>query len=108
MTNLKESISKITSVAEYNLQSMIEKSNLIIAHAVTEAMLEHNDLVEVDIGIGILIIHKDGQDIIYKFIPSAKLKSAVNYCIEYNESPLAMELDTSLGDRINTTYKELF
>jgi hypothetical protein len=107
MTKLLDDLCCLTTVATYNMTQLRKLSESIIGHAVSEGVLDNEEIVEIDIGIGTLYI-KIEDDIKYKFIPSDKLSSVVKQAVETRTSPLNTEIDETLGKRIMNTYKDLF
>mgnify|MGYP003304975037 FL=1 len=60
-----------------------------------------------DLGIGILYIKFEGNEVKYKFIPSKKLEENISFTVLHKQSPLVFSLETALKDRIENAYKEL-
>lgn len=111
MIDIKKDLSQLTGVAEYNIQSLFDKINLIISHTVCESLIEHRNETSIDLGFGNLIIYINDDNIVYKFIPSNKLETSISTYTEMCDrlsTPLTKKCDKVLGERINSTYKELF
>lgn len=107
MNKLIEDLSTITTISEGTLLSLNDKVISCICHSVFESVQEKESLTKMDIGIGILYIKCEGSDIKYKFIPSKKLEESVASTVISNKSPLVYQVETSLKERVETTYKNL-
>lgn len=107
MTKLIEDLATLTTISQNALVSLNEKSYSCICHSVCESMIEGKPLTEIDLGIGILYIKCEEDQIKYKFIPSKKLEENVTFTVKNKVSPLVLEVETSLKDRIESTYKNL-
>ena len=108
MKNLLEDLSILTTIAKYNLDNLTEKSISIITHDVLESMQDGEDITSIDIGIGVLNILHNHNEIKYKFVPSKKLDDNIYLTCKTGESKLSLDIDTALGERIQSTYKDLF
>ena len=108
MSNLLEDLSVITRVCKYNFDELASKSVAIISHSVEESLRNKENITEVDIGIGTLLIKNEEETLLYKFIPSKKLEESVKTTVTSRKSPLAVMIDETLGRRITNTYKDLF
>ena len=98
----------LTTIQRKALVKLVNKSNYIICNAVTEMLLADEDLCEINIGIGTIMIKKIGNEIKYKFVPSAKLNSSIVEIFTEGSNPLSDVLELALKDKIENTYKELF
>lgn len=107
MNKLVTDISSITSISKLALENLVEKSCNCICHCVQESVLNQESVTSVDIGIGILYIKFENDEIKYKFIPSKKLEDCVSFTVLNKESPLVFALETALKNRIENSYKEL-
>lgn len=107
MNKLIEDLSIITTISQHALTNLNEKSIACISHSVCESLLSGNNITEIDIGIGILYIKCEVDQIKYKFIPSSKLEESVVHTVKHKKSPVQYCIETSLKDRIETTYKNL-
>jgi hypothetical protein len=102
-----DDVSTLTSISKLALENLVEKCNICICHDVFEEVSVGNDLIDIDIGIGMLYIKLEDGMIKYKFIPSKKLEESVQKTVSNKESPLVGILDTTLKDRIENAYKNL-
>lgn len=107
ISKLSQDLSNITGIPKLTLDNLNDKIISCIGHAVYEASLNKEPVVELDLGFGILYIKMENLDIKYKFIPNTKLESLISFTILNKESPLVLDAEKSLKTRIEKTYKEL-
>ena len=107
MNKLIEDLSTITTISEGVLNGLNDKAILCICHSVFEQIREKESLTRIDIGVGILYINCEGDNVKYKFIPSKKLEESVDKTISTNKSPLVLQVDNTLRERLSAAYKNL-
>lgn len=107
MRKLVEDLSALTNVPINTLSNMVELSRKNIAHCVYESVMEHRAITEINIGVGILYIKYEGDEVTYKFVPSKLLEKEVIQTISTRSSPLVESIETSIRSKIENTYKEL-
>lgn len=107
-TEVIKDLSSLTSLSATSLRKTFDKVEDIICHAIYEAYLDSEDIAEIDLGIGTLIVLCDSNNIKYKFQPSERLENAVVDSINNNKDVLISDIEESLKQRIINTYKELF
>ena len=107
MMNLINDVSSLTNVSERTLKKLMPAVEYSIANSVYERHLAHEDLLEIDTGIGILHIKLSEDNIKYRFVPSKHMEEIIKQCIEYGTSPLLTKLTTDLEEKIEHAYKEL-
>jgi hypothetical protein len=105
---LNVDLSNITNIPKLCLDNLFFKAEDCIAYCVQENLVKQEPLTSIDIGVGILYIKLIDDKISYKFIPSTSLEDKVRGAIIDQENPLLYKLETSLGDRIKSTYKGLY
>lgn len=103
-----EQISKITTIPVLTLKKLFSNIQKYICHVVLENFLNKNVESCVDIGFGKLNIYIESDRILYKFIPSAKFETQLIDTITKKESPLVIEAEDILVQKIINTYKDLF
>ena len=107
ISKLTQDLSAITGIPKLTLDNLVEKADICIAHSLYETSLKKEILTEIDIGIGMLYIKLEGNQIKYKFIPSEKLEQFISFSLVNKESPLILDAEKALKTRIEKTYKEL-
>ena len=108
MNELLKDLSLLTGIHYTNLTFLNTHAINAISHTVLESLLDGQKLTEIDIGIGVLKILCEENEIKYKFIPNETLNSKVLYTVKHKESPVCKRIDEKLGERINNAYKDLF
>lgn len=107
MNKIIDDLSAITTISNHALVNLVEKAMSCICHDVCENIISGNPLTEIDIGIGVLYIKLEGENIKYKFLPSKKLEEYVASTVELKISPLVLQVDEAFRQRIESTYKDL-
>ena len=108
MIDLIDNLSKVSTVPKVQLEELVEKLDLCIAHEATQ-IAETYDMnqQELDIGIGVLKLKYTQEGISYRFIPSKKLEKMIIQGIKSGNSPLTTLCENVLTDKILKTYKDL-
>ena len=108
MTNkLINDLALLTTISVNALSLLNDRALSCICHSVYENLLSAEPLTSIDIGIGTLYIKCEEDEIKYKFIPSKKLEECVSLTVQDKCSPLVHQVETTLKDRIESTYKDL-
>ena len=105
--NLVDNLGSLTLIKSSILNKQVEISENCICDYILEAIENDEDIVSIDIGIGMLYINISADEISYKFIPNKKLEKKIVKTIETRESPLVTQIENKLNQRILNTYKEL-
>lgn len=107
MINIVEDVSKITTIPKSYLDKLNEKAVWCICDGIQDELIQGNNIIELDIGIGTLLISSEQENIRYKFIPSEYLEKSINETVTYEHSPLQDQLEQSLINKIVNTYKDI-
>lgn len=107
-TNLKSDISLLTTINEKALDKLTDKVLWCISDAVEKALLNNDNIAEIDLGFGILMISILDNNVKYKFIPSKNLEKSVNDTIINEKNILVDVLEESLVNKITNVYKDMF
>lgn len=107
MDSLINDLATITTIPPNSLQKLKEKEIYIICNDVEESTIQGNNITEINIGIGNLIIEVDKGFINYKFTPSSKLEKNLVSTIVNKKNPLTYVLEESLASKITKTYKDM-
>lgn len=107
MKDVLTDLSALCGVKRFNLDGLASQLTYLISHYITCARAEKTDVVELDIGIGTLILKLDDIEVKYKFIPSNQLSKEVINGYNSKDSVLIQKADKLIGQRINKTYREL-
>ena len=99
--------SNITTISEKTLHKLLTKAIYCMTDATVDTLLAENDIVDLDIGIGILSIKLEKDTLLYKFTPSSELESAIKESVLNERNLLEDAFDSALVERVTNTYKDL-
>lgn len=108
MNILNTDLAILTSIPQDTLDKLTEKSIWCIGHDFYESILGNQNISEIDIGIGKLIISDEEDSIKYKFIPSDNLEKTLLDISLTHKEPLQVILEKWLCSKITNTYKDIF
>lgn len=108
MIDIINDTATITTIPRNTLVQLEKRFEQCITSAIYSAAITSDDTVELDIGIGVLIICWSEEEIKYKFIPSNSLESSVTAAIVDKKCDLIESMEKSLTNKIINVYKELF
>ena len=108
MVNLNQDLADLTTIPKLQIDNLNKIQNSLICHYVAEAKQNGEDLIVIDIGLGTVSIKLEQEEIKYKFTPSHKLEVGVKHTVTHGESPLVVDAETVIRDRICNAYKDLF
>lgn len=108
MTDLVQDLSTLTTIPVSSLSRLADKCKDIISYSVYESLQESENVISVDIGIGILYINVNEDSIQYKFVPSLSLEKTICKTVEGKQKPIIEDIEKTLKNRILAVYKELF
>lgn len=106
--NLTEDLSELTTIQLASLNRLIKQSMWIICDAVENAVQNKEDTIDIDIGLGLIKIKFDNEEVKYRFVPKPTLEEGVSKAIVEEQNPLQLALEQSLADKITNVYKEFF
>jgi hypothetical protein len=106
--NIVKDTAVLSTVPEKAIKKIIDKMVYAIAEAVVEARLTNKSVIELDIGLGILLIRFGDDSIQYKFVPGDKLEESVKNSFINQQNLLEDVLDASLVNKLTNIYKDLF
>lgn len=103
-----QDVSDLTTMPKNQICELLNKIATISCHDVKEQMDEGVCETELDLYIGKLYVLVQDEQIKYKFIPSKKFENMMSKTVQTGESPLIRTIETTLRDRLQSTYKDLF
>lgn len=104
---LTKDISGITSIKNNVIQKLNHIGELCICDYINELDMLNEDVLQIDIGIGIISILVKDDELEYSFYPSNTLEKSLIRTIEKKESPLVKLSEINLENKINSTYKDI-
>lgn len=102
--NAINDLSTLTRVPNKILNDLVTKLNLCIGSSIHDALLEKEEAVVINIGIGTLSVNLIDMDC--KFIPSKDLKSTIKKSIAEKIDPVEYETEEALIQKLLTIYQE--
>lgn len=105
--NLKKDLSTLTTVEEKVFNKLIQKIEWCINDSIESAIINNEDVVNVDVGIGNLIIKID-DTIKYRFMPSKQFEKSLLNTITNERNDLKLNLENSLVSKLQNVYKSFF
>lgn len=106
MTDLIKDISTITTIPVLTLEKLIDRAQWIICDSIENSLQNKENVVEIDIGLGKLIIKVETDNVFYKFIPSNSFEKDIIDTVVNKKNPLQINAEESLGKKFATIYKE--
>lgn len=106
--NIKGDLSTLTTIDESVFTKLITKVEWCISDGIEKAILSGDNIVNFDIGIGILSINIDDNNIKYKFKPSQKLEKVIINTVENEGNSLILNIEDSLISKLTNVYKNFF
>lgn len=100
-----DNLGTLTKVPNRILTELVNLTNLCIASAISDAKLQEQTTLSLNIGIGTL-----GVDLINmecKFVPSKDLKLAIKTALDGAEDPLAVEIEQAMVDKLIAICEEV-
>ena len=102
-----EELSTITGIAKNGMLKLFDNMQLCICNDALESLHSGEEICELNIGLGKLLLRVDDDEILYKFIPSNQLEKQLIDTIKNDSSPLIAQAENYLCKRFTNTYKEL-
>ena len=106
--DLIKDVAELAVTKKLFLDKLINIADYCISDYILEAKLSDEDMISIDIGIGVLQILITSREVQYNFIPSTKLEKSIIETYQTENSVLSETISESLVSRMLTTYKELF
>ena len=107
MRNLSSDLSTLSTMQENDIQKLVYLSKLIISHNIYEDIILHNDISEIDIGIGKLLIKLNSDEVEYKFIPHKDMEKIIITTITKDKDYLESAIENKIYTKIKSAYKDL-
>ena len=105
--NILDDICQLTTIPTASMHKLFDKIGFCVANAVYEGYLNKQTVVETNLGIGNLLVSIENNQLVYKFITSAKLERNIIESIRKNKNPLDIKLEETFANRILNTYKDM-
>jgi len=106
--DVKEDLSKLTTINQLSINRLFDKINWIISDAVEQAELAGDDVIELDLGFGLVIVSLEDNCIKYKFKPSKSLEESIIDTVVNGKNQLTFTIENTLVSKITNVYKDMF
>lgn len=106
--NIKEDLSTLTTIDESVFTKLSNKVEWCISDGIEKAILNKEDIINIDLDIGILMINLKNNEIKYKFIPSQKLEKTIINTVLNEKNSLILNIEDSLISKLTNVYKNFF
>ena len=103
-----QDISTLTTVHKSSIDRLCTQAVKCICYCVCEALSKNEKDLCLDIGIGSLFINIDDESVKYRFEPSIFMDNSVIESVLSGKNPVIEDIESSLLNKVNTTYKDLF
>lgn len=100
-----DNLGTLTKVPNRILTELVNLTNLCIASAISDAKLQEQQTLSLNIGIGTLGIDLINMDC--KFVPSKDLKLAIKSALDGSGDPLELEIEQAMIDKLITICEEV-
>lgn len=102
--SLLEEICKLNNMKHE--QAVSDYLETALSSCVFSAIKDHNNFIEIDIGIGSLFINIE-DTVLYKFVPSKSLEDKIADVCSNSNDPMVDFLDDKINKRLYKIYREL-
>ena len=102
-----EDVSKVSGVSKVKLEKLAANFEDSIAHSVAERKSEGSDICYVNVGFGYLRVESHDDTISYKFRPTKRLHNQIIGASRYGSSPIEVEVEKALINKVKEVYKDL-
>lgn len=104
---LSTDLSKLSNIDEATIDRILELCTAIVGNATYEALLQNDEITEIDLGFGTLIIKAESADVKMKFIPSDALSNELKEINQGGEPSLKLKLEKSVVAKLIDNYKQI-
>ncbi len=103
--NILNDLGTLNKIPAKILDELNDKAILCIGSAIHDAILNKEDTLTINIGIGLLSISLN--DMQCKFIPSKDLKTCIKHSLDNKIDPLELQIEQALVDKLVTICQEV-
>lgn len=104
---LLKDLSSLTLIKDKLFDKLTSTSELCIGDYINELDLVGEDVLHINVGIGVISMLVIDDEIQYAFKPSTALENTIVHTIENKQSPLVAAAEVNLDNKITSTFKEL-
>lgn len=104
---LSTDLSKLSNIPEEYIDKVLKTCAPIIGNAVYESLLSSEEIADIDVGFGNIIIKADSKELKLKFVPSKDLEMNLKTINSGKEPELKAKLEKALVAKLIDMYKEI-
>ena len=104
---LVDELTTITGIPKKILMKLVATAKFSILQSLEEMILKKDNLCEVDLEIGILLISLEDEELKFKFIPSNSLEKDIIETIQTGKNPMEENIYNNITSALEKTYREL-
>lgn len=105
--NIVDDLQLLTAIPKATLAKLFKEIEWCICNSIEESQLRQEKILQLDIGVGDLIIKVEEGAIKYKFLPSKSLEENIRQTYLNKKNPLTKNIEESLAKKIANVYREL-
>ena len=106
--DIVQDISTLTTVQKSSIDRLCTQAVKCVCYCICEALSKNEKDLCLDIGIGSLFINIGEDSVKYRFEPSMFMDNSIIDSVLSGKNPVIEDLESSLLNKVNTTYKDLF
>lgn len=106
--DINKSLSTLTTIPESTFSKLSNKIEWCISDCIEKSILNNDNVAEIDLDFGKLLINFSNESIKYKFIPSSRLEKVVSNTVIKEQNDLVLNIENSLVSKLTNTYKTFF
>ena len=104
--NIIENVSTLTTIPARKLSNLVDKVKLCLGHELFVGTQSDEQVFEINVGVGNLIITNNRDNISYDFIPTPEFEQLIVNSFD-GDDPLSNYLENALSTRLLNTYKDV-
>lgn len=106
--DIVQDISTLTTVQKSSIDRLCTQAVKCVCYCICEALSKNEKDLCLDIGIGSLFINIGEDSVKYRFEPSMFMDNSIIDSVLSGKNPVIEDIESSLLNKVNTTYKDLF
>lgn len=106
--DIVQDISTLTTVQKSSIDRLCTQAIKCVCYCICEALSKNEKDLCLDIGIGSLFINIGEDSVKYRFEPSMFMDNSIIDSVLSGKNPVIEDIESSLLNKVNTTYKDLF
>lgn len=104
--NLIQDAALITDIPENSIKKLMRRIAWCMCNDIEEGIKKGENLIHLNLGIGVISIYIEEDTIKYRFTPSNKLENSIKKTINEGENPLILKLEESLVQCLTNPLKK--